>query len=225
MLKLPDVTLSCVYTIAHEATIQALAKCLEHISFGDIKLYSDQCRRNVFHVDPFVSFDDFSNFSNYEVPKYIRTSHVLSFEWDSWIINPYAWTDEFLEYDYIGAPWWYKDGLNVGNSGFCLRSAKLMNFLSNNREKFSFDPTVPYDVALCRHYRPRLEIHGFKWAPDRLAFRFSQERIYAPLVSSFGFHGLFNIPKVLSPCEWQRWKDVAGDYIKSKPEWQEVVHV
>ena len=29
----------------------------------------------------------------------------LSIEWDGFPINPHLWEDEFMEWDYIGAPW------------------------------------------------------------------------------------------------------------------------
>lgn len=44
---------------------------------------------------------------------YIETPHVLVVQYDGFILNPDAWTDEFLEYDYVGAPWWYEDEWNV----------------------------------------------------------------------------------------------------------------
>jgi hypothetical protein len=51
------------------------------------------------------------------------------------IVRPELWSNDFLEYDYIGAPWMYSDTsyitdegehVPVGNGGFCLRSKKFL---------------------------------------------------------------------------------------------------
>jgi hypothetical protein len=42
-------------------------------------------------------------------------------------VNPAAWDPEFLDWDYIGAKWfWAEAGKRVGNGGFSLRSYKLL---------------------------------------------------------------------------------------------------
>ena len=41
----------------------------------------------------------------YELHKHIKTSHCLFVHDDSWVLNPESWDDDWLEYDYIGAPW------------------------------------------------------------------------------------------------------------------------
>lgn len=84
-----------------------------------------------------------------ELNKYIETSYVLIIQYDGFILNPDAWTDEFLEYDYIGAPWWYTDDCNVGNGGFSLRSKKLLEILANDD---SILETHPEDHHICRTY-------------------------------------------------------------------------
>ena len=109
--------------------------------------------------------------------------------------NPECWTDEFLKYDYIGAPWWYAEN-NVGNGGFSLRSANLIKFLQDHKDEYPVTTNADDDL-LCRSYRPRLEQEGFKWAPEELAHQFAFERVRkAP--KSFGFHGTFNWPLVLN---------------------------
>ena len=124
------------------------------------------------------------------------------------------WTDDFLQYDWIGSPWWYKDGLNVGNSGFCLQSIKLMRFLADNAANYPI--TRRYDDQICREYRPRLM--QFKWAPENLAAQFAFERS-RPAIDSrhFGFHGMFNWPFVLPPAKIAERMAIARktDYLKN----------
>ena len=133
MLDLPDLTLVAIYTVAHELTEMAVAECTRHVRFGDVKLFTDRplrSQRDAIQIEPFGDLMQAGTFTTYEVPHYIRTSHVLFIHWDSWIIDPSMWRPQFLECDYIGAPWWYRDGLNVGNSGFCIRSKALIDFLA-----------------------------------------------------------------------------------------------
>jgi hypothetical protein len=127
----------------------------------------------------------------------VRTSHYLTVEWDSWITDPAMWRPGFLDFDYIGAPWWYRDGMNVGNGGFSLRSAKLAQFVARRPEQFP--PLSVEDCALCRTYRPTLEQEGFRWADDATASDFAVEHTFvAGHDRHFGFHSVFNWPFVLS---------------------------
>ena len=133
MLDLPDLTLVAIYTVAHELTEMAVAECTRHVRFGDVKLFTDRPLRSqvdAIQIEPFANGMQAGMFTIYEVPRYIKTSHVLFIQWDSWIVDPSMWRPQFLDCDYIGAPWWYRDGLNVGNSGFCIRSKALIDFLA-----------------------------------------------------------------------------------------------
>jgi Protein of unknown function (DUF5672) len=118
---------------------------------------------------------------------HLFADHTLLVHWDSWIVNPSAWTDDFLTYDYIGAVW--PDGV-MGNDGFSLRSRRLLETLRD----ISIANFHPSDCAVCRNefegkkrYRSELEAQGIKYAPIGLARRFSVEN--EPYVDSFGFHG------------------------------------
>ena len=218
MLELPDVTLFSIYTIAHELHVKALQDCLSRVKFGSVKLFTDKViGPEEKFVTEITASTNLSHFHNWEFPEHIQTSHVLAFQWDAWVTTPSMWTDEFLQYDYIGAPWWYQDGLNVGNSGFCLRSKKLIDFLADHRDDF---PIIhPEDETLCRHYRKFLP--QFKWANDETAFRFSFERVH-PNHGSFGFHGVFNWPFVLTNEQIkQRLIDVP-EWITNKSEYTEL---
>ncbi len=39
------------------------------------------------------------------INSYVATPFALVIQYDGFILNPDAWRDEFLDYDYIGAPW------------------------------------------------------------------------------------------------------------------------
>lgn len=146
------------------------------------------------------SIEAYSEFMIKYLDQVIHTSHALVIQHDGYVLNWEAWKDEWLEYDYIGAPWWYKDGKNVGNGGFSLRSKKLIRILAIDPK---IELTHPEDHHICRTYRPYLEKeYGIKFAPEEVAKEFSIEgwkgdRNYK---GQFGFHG-HAVKKPKSPIE------------------------
>jgi hypothetical protein len=198
MLNLPDVTLVTVETRAHELARIAINDCLSKVSFGDVIIYTDKPEQfreyNTSYVPDWPTKASFCEFSMFEAFKPVTTSHILYVEWDGGIWQSDMWTDDFLQYDYVGAVWpWCKAPYNVGNGGFSLRSKRLYDYMV----KFSKAPWT--DAQLCLTERVEAEKQGFKWAPDYVAHTFAFERLQ-PTVGSrhFGFHGIFNWPKVLS---------------------------
>ena len=135
------------------------------------------------------SLDDYNKFLIKDLNSYINTDYVLTFQNDGFIANPNSWSDEFLDYDYIGAPWWYDDDNNVGNGGFSLRSKRLLEVLASDDH---IDEFAPEDHVICRVYGDYLkEKHGIKFAPESLASKFSVENGHFD--DQFGFHGKWNL--------------------------------
>jgi len=198
MLKLPDVTLVLIETREHDLAQLAIEDCERHVEFGDVLVFTDRpaqfmrADRRVLHVPDWPNKLGWSRHFWQDVAPHMRTSHALCIQWDSWVVAPDMWRDEFLEYDFIGAPWWYRDGLNVGNGGFCLRSTRLMRFLRKHRAQFPCITDLDDDL-LCRKYRPTLQSAGFEWAPEGLALDFSFECVRPdPSARHFGFHAAYN---------------------------------
>jgi hypothetical protein len=128
---------------------------------------------------------------------------------DGFVIHPESWTDEFLDYDYIGAPWplrkdAYVDPFGVhqrvGNGGFSLRSRKLLTVPTRHEVAWDVNESSLYrnfdsgllheDGNICVHNRHVYEADGCVFAPVDVAVRFSQEH-YVPEargVTPFGFH-------------------------------------
>lgn len=204
-LQLPDVTLVISETMENKLAKLAVEDCLYQAEFGggvlvltnDPKAYPfKECR---FHIFPGqISKMQWARAMWFTVPPLVHTSHMLMIQWDSWVWNADLWKDEFLQYDLIGAPWWYKDGKNVGNTGFGLKTTRLARYIRDRRMQFPCD-TGTEDDLLCRTYRPRLEAAGFSWAPERLAHEFSTE-CCPPSEDhkSFGFHGAFRFGMALA---------------------------
>lgn len=205
-LDLPDVTLVLVETREHALAALAAKECMDRCSFGDVLILTDRPDAFAgadarFHAVPdWPSKIGWSRSWWYDVPPLLRTRQSLNIQWDSWVWDVSMWHPEFMEYDYIGAPWWYKDGKNVGNGGFSLVSTRLKRFLRANRWKFPCD-TSSDDDLLCRKYRVNLENYGFRWAPEQVADRFAFECCRpGPSTRHFGFHAAFNFDEVLEPA-------------------------
>lgn len=205
-LRLPDVTLVIVDTICHELAALAIKECLDQAQFGAVQIHTDDPMpfRRAGIDATFIgagllrSINAVMEYLWYQVPLYVETAHVLTVQWDSGIVSPAQWSERFLDCDYVGAPWgWHGDDYEVGNGGFSLRSRRLMRYLVEHRQEFPL--RHPEDDLLCRRYRPALERAGFRWAPTDMALRFSFERTgFSGLDRHFGYHGLFNWPRVFS---------------------------
>ena len=191
-LYLPQVTVVAITDSDHGKTIEAMLHTLKQIRparailFSDVYLENDEFENIL--INPLRSAKAYNEFVVWKLGHYIDSSHLLIIQHDGYVIDPTAWTDEFLQYDYIGATWRYTDGRNVGNGGFSLRSKRLHDILAT-------DPAItvgsPEDEIICRLYRGYLETHhGIKYAPDALANQFSYE-MNQPFQKTFGFHNFF----------------------------------
>ena len=162
------------------------------------------------HLDPKVVFVQVASTicKNYnslmlgDINEYIddKFSHFLVFQWDGFPCRYELWEDEFLNYDYIGAPWPVAGSTTdhiVGNGGFSLRSRRLYSILNSIDIKKDYVDGTAEDAYLCINKRDVLEASGVRFPPIDLAARFSRESQF--LVNPcFGFHGLHNLPLVLS---------------------------
>lgn len=202
MLNLPQVTLCCVDTRLPDLALGAIRKCMADIQFGNVLLFTrsehgliDVPREiKIIELDVIRSVEDYSRFMLKGLGPYLNTSHMLIVQWDGYVMDSAMWRDDFLSVDYIGAVWpQYKDTQRVGNGGFSLRSRKLLDALSSA----DIIPSHPEDVCIARTYRLQLEQRwGIRFADEALAHQFAFERERST-PSSFGFHGLSNLPEVL----------------------------
>lgn len=224
--KLETVTLLGIDCINLERLKLAMDICQSHFEFAEVKILSSiETNRsvNVIKINSINSLEKYSHFVINELNNYISTERVLIVQYDGFILNPEAWTDEFLKYDYIGAPWlvsdWSVNNFNfpvdlpnqlvVGNGGFSLRSKKMIELTSKLAREGKLEKYSPEDVAICVYYRKIFEQNGIKFAPVKLAqqFSFESEGInnYA-WNNQFGFHGL-------------KWTDISN-WTKKNPQYK-----
>lgn len=205
---LADVTLVAVTSVALAATLAALRQSLSQASFGRVLLLSDHepgglgCSGIEWRAIPrLASRSDYSRFVMSSLCEHIETGHALLVQWDGFVRNGLAWRDEFLEYDYIGAPWpQYRDGMAVGNGGFSLRSRRLLQATAQLAAS-----DEPEDVAICRTHRRLLEnTDNIRFANIDIARAFSYERGHSNGLE-FGVHGVFNMPAELGSIRLAAW--------------------
>ena len=219
-------SITCIDTFFYEKSSFAVRKTIETLKNKiDIKcLYWFSDNEFIGELDIPVNWikieklqkefnDTYSEITLKLCPKHCVEDYNLIVQYDGFAVNEDAWFDNFLEYDYIGAPW--KDN-KVGNGGFSLRSKKLynallqlnpetnsnlydepkINYVINDGKKY-----IPEDVIICRILKNQLEKnYDVKFAPIGIASRFSVEHDFSKTQKhwvgrSLGFHGKHGISK------------------------------
>jgi hypothetical protein len=184
---------------SHSLTRFAVKQTLLGIDVQDVLFFGGKPLRlgeRFVETQRFDSIDTYSEFVLKCLWPFIGTEFILIVHWDGFVTSPGHWQDEFLAYDYLGAPWaWVTDEHRVGNGGFCIRSRRLLTACKD--VKIRRLPEIPFggieDIVICRLYRNYLEDKGIRFAPVELAERFSYET--GPLTQRpFGFHGPANMP-------------------------------
>ncbi|MFA6321945.1 MAG: DUF5672 family protein [Candidatus Buchananbacteria bacterium] len=200
MKKLNNVTLFGLDCVDINRLIKAAEICCKNFEFAKIKLLTSIPSKNksVVAIKPVESARAYSEFILKQMNDYIDTDFALIVQHDGFILNPEAWDDEYLKYDYVGAPLWVETELVVGNGGFSLRSKKLIELLQNDKKIYiEQKPDHKYgqneDWIISVTKRKYLESLGVKFAPVELAHKFSFEKNLAygaKWNGQFGFHGL-----------------------------------
>ena len=178
--------------------LMAIKHCQKYFQFGSATLFthvdiSDE-NVNTVKIPNISSVNDYSNFI-LQLVKYVNNEFVIIVQDDGFITNPKHWDDNFLNYDFIGAPWpssedksWIELqkpelrphlyntlGKNrVGNGGFSLRSKKFLEFSSNFNDcngigEDAFLNIVKYNEAIK---------YGIKYPALDLALKFSHENAF-----------------------------------------------
>ena len=111
MLNLPKVTLIAVDGTGNDTDklSEVLGICTRKINFGDVVLITADKSLNqindftLHHIDK-MNYKDYNLFCISDMNKYINTEFCLIIQTDGFICKPTNWTDEFLNYDYLGCP-------------------------------------------------------------------------------------------------------------------------
>ena len=192
MINLNNVTLVALTSVKIPETIKAIEFSCRGIKFGSVKLISDIRPDNLpeyiqhEYTKKMNNIDEWNYSAIYELGKHIDTEFAMLIHDDGFIINPNSWRDEFLEYDYIGAPWPMPNDnfsfrdingnlIRVGNS-VSIRSKRLIDLpVELNLEWKAFHGYYNEDGYICVNYRHIYLEHGMKFADIDVAKYFSIE--------------------------------------------------
>ena len=234
-LHLPDITIFtfCWGTEHVQKSIRAMLIAMDQINFKKSAIITDSTKTDLSLLDDVINKhnievydmkadlndnlknDDtnrqgFNSLFLEQVEKYMVDDFCLNVQHDSTVISTQRWKNEFLNYDYIAAPWpmhiiQSSDMVagriqnirnTVGNGGFSLRTRKYveesakLEWLHKNE-----------DLNTCIFNYDQMIDKGIKFAPKELACEFSVEhplpykdynRDFLFTYNSFGFHGEFN---------------------------------
>ena len=215
MKHLPTVTLICIDCFNYAGAVDAIQKSLQQIKpqravfLTDIDI--DVEGVDVIQIPTISTKEEYSQFLIKELRNYFHTLHCLVIQWDGYVLNGDSWDDEFLKYDYIGAPWLYPDR-NVGNGGFSLRTHRLQSLLAGDN---FIQSCHPEDEVIGRLYRDYLESkYQIAFAPESIASKFSFE-LKEPTQQTFGFHGFFHKP--YKPVVIIKRTGAMGDVVMVEP--------
>jgi hypothetical protein len=213
-VELPAITLCAIDCKVPDLAARSMRRSMAQCQFGAAKLFTSRpCSydgiETVF-IDPIESIEDYSRFVMKSLSAYIDTQFTLVTQWDGYVINAGAWSEDFLAFDYIGARW--SDDIvraagsppeyAVGNGGFSLRSDMFLGAGTDPH----LTETHPEDTHMCGTYRSYLEkAYGIRFADTAIADRFSFE-IFLPEGRPFGFHGCFNLCNFESDPKWMRFE-------------------
>ena len=177
MLKLPQITLIALGSVNIEGMFNALEYSKRGIEWGAVKLITEI---------PCKTVDEWNHAIIFDLRRYVETDFCMLIHPDGFVVHLESWRDEFLHYDYIGAPWplptdnysyLTPDGeiIRVGNS-VSIRSKRILN-LPYDLE-FAWRPyfgNTNEDGFLTCHNRRLLQHYGCRFAPIEVAKYFSRE--------------------------------------------------
>ncbi len=220
------VSINCVNP---EESIKALDYSCNKIKFNNSYLLTDKKiqhgNHKLIYVDKIKSISEYNNFC-LKLNKFeFESDHILLIQDDGYVINAENWNNEFLKYDYIGAPWpndqvWLEKFIEpslqnfvsdifnenrVGNGGFSLRSRKFLEYSEN----FTSCEGIGEDLFLTIiNYNKALD-NSIIFPDVEEALKFSTEfglfgkdkkkwlkYKYMKKITSFGFHGKMNINEI-----------------------------
>jgi hypothetical protein len=195
--QLKNITLLSYNPVDPIRSIKALLYSSRDIEFARMVLVS---RTKPKELPDFIDFVHTNNTTHQEsshfvynsLPNIVDTEYMLSIHDDGFVINPHLWRDEFLDYDYIGAPWrelWMRN--RVGNGGFVLKSNRFIQLTRNLTYLGKHE-----DGELTNDYYDYFTANGCRYAPVHVAMKFSIESRIPEceynLNNCFGFHGRGN---------------------------------
>jgi hypothetical protein len=206
-IDLSNIGLLIIDCVNTDRALKTLNHCADLCSFRDILFLTDKDVETPNHVqlikipkiDSHISLDNFIAKDLHTFLSSFKVSHFLMVQYDGFIINPNAWSEDFLNYDFIGAP-----SITIGspplehgdvpffNSGFCLFTLKFLQEISKIAQEKEIS-LYPLDGCISGvncidnfNLREHLTALGLRYPKGEVACKFSIE--YGLYKNSFGYH-------------------------------------
>jgi len=203
MLDLSTVTLCAIATRDHEAAAYAFRKSQDGVAYRNEVVFSDKPELFVgpnlakVRIPPFAEYPDVciwwvTRFADLVLP--LIGTHCLQTNWDGFVLNPGAWREDFLQWDFIGSP---MHGHTTGNNGFCLCSRRFYEAMKGLNVAPNAQSCFPSDQKVCIQYRAHMEAQGVRFAPVEVARQFARENDPPYGTESFGGHGKLFVANVV----------------------------
>jgi hypothetical protein len=111
----------------------------------------------------------------WEILEQFGCKHALLFQIDTILLKSNI--DDFLQYDYVGAPWCVKwlNCLEVGNGGLSLRNVQTMKMLTQKYPKYNMNEDIWFSLMLLEEQKVNANI---KIPTIDIATQFSVETIF-----------------------------------------------
>lgn len=183
MLDLSTISLVAIDRAQTSRTALAMQQCLANARFLNVYLFTDQGQVATpgiicVPIPRLAGQAARREFLLTTLPIYrdMFGTHVLIVQHNGFILRAGSWSESFLDYDYVGAPW------EEGGDGFSLHSRQLLETLHPN-------PDAGWEAGFSTlfHQQSVLEARGVKFAPPDVARRFvAWNEIHE---DAFGFQG------------------------------------
>lgn len=107
-MKDKSITLVCITSIKHELSEFAIEKTLESIPIDEVIVFSDKpfnlsVGYHFFDLKGPINIGQYSTIILKELHKFIKTSHVLIIQYDGFATKKEFWSEDFLNYDFVGS--------------------------------------------------------------------------------------------------------------------------
>jgi tetratricopeptide (TPR) repeat protein len=207
MLDLPSVTLVCLDCERQALALAALEQSMTRCRFAEVMFFTDR-DLGIEELEVIPNFtattrEQRFDFIAHRLASHVSTPHLLLIQWDAFVVNPAAWTDEFLAFDFVAPPASPRAAEDA-NEGIALLSTRLLRAL----ERFADLPSR-WDAAVERITHSDAGSGAeLRLAPPALGKRFAFADA-PPSGQPFGFQGLYNMWMVFQAADLEAFLRMA----------------
>lgn len=103
-----NLTIAIIDTANHAVASKAVEHAVKITGASSVVVLSNQdfyAGSKFVKIDPITNKNDYSRLMIKELGKHVDTDHFMVIQYDGMPTDATKWNNDFLKYDYIGAPW------------------------------------------------------------------------------------------------------------------------